>query len=161
MFREMRRRRQQLSPEECAAVLRRGTAGVLALEGDGGYPYAVPLNYLYREGKFYFHCAVSGHKLDAIARNKRASFCVVDQAQVVPEELATHYRSVIAFGEIRVMEPGAAMESAALAFGERFAPDFAEKTASELQRELPRLCMLEMTVAHMTGKEALGLRQEQ
>ena len=86
MFREMRRKKQLLTLEESTAVLHRGTSGVLALAGDDGYPYAVPMSYVYDGAKLYFHCAKSGHKLDAIRRNCRASFCVIDQDQIVPEE---------------------------------------------------------------------------
>ena len=89
MFREMRRGRQALPKEMCEAVLSRGSHGVLALAGDEGYPYAVPISYVYEGGKLYFHCARSGHKLDAIARCPKASFCVVDQDQVVPQEYTT------------------------------------------------------------------------
>ena len=66
MFRELRRKKQALSIEESAAVLDRGTSGVLALAGDDDYPYAVPISYVYDGEKLYFHCARSGHKLDAI-----------------------------------------------------------------------------------------------
>ena len=59
---------QQLSPEACIAILDRGTSGILALCGDDGWPYAVPLSYAYRDGKLLFHCAVEGHKLDALRR---------------------------------------------------------------------------------------------
>ena len=83
MFREMRRKRQALPLERCEEVLRRGTSGVLALSGDGGYPYAVPISYCYDGSRLYFHCAKEGHKLDAIRREPRASFCVIDQDQVV------------------------------------------------------------------------------
>ena len=61
MLREMRRKRQQLSREESIAVLERGTAGVLAVAGTEGYPYAVPLSYVYADGKLYFHSARTGH----------------------------------------------------------------------------------------------------
>lgn len=84
MFRELRRKKQLLPLGESAAVLARGTAGVLALSGDEGYPYAVPISYVYDGEKLYFHCAQSGHKLDAIRRNEKASFCVIDQNQIVP-----------------------------------------------------------------------------
>ena len=66
MFRELRRKKQALSIEESAAILDRGTSGVLALAGDYDYPYAVPISYVYDGEKLYFHCARSGHKLDAI-----------------------------------------------------------------------------------------------
>ena len=68
MFREMRRKKQALPPEMSAEILERGTSGVLALSGDDGYPYALPISYVYDGGHIYFHCAKSGHKLDAIAR---------------------------------------------------------------------------------------------
>ena len=66
MFREMRRNRQQLTDAESVAILERNTHGVLAVCGDDGYPYAVPLNHFMMDGRVYFHCAVEGHKLDAI-----------------------------------------------------------------------------------------------
>lgn len=74
MFREMRRKKQMLSLEECVAVLDNGTSGVLAVDGDNDYPYAVPLSYVYCDSKIFFHCARSGHKLDAIARNEEGFF---------------------------------------------------------------------------------------
>ena len=104
MFRELRRKRQALSETDCSDILKRGTSGVLALMGDGGYPYAVPMSYVYDGEKLYFHCAKSGHKLDAIAGNPKASFCVVDRDQVVPEEYTTYFRSVIVFGTMRIIE---------------------------------------------------------
>ncbi len=74
MFREMRRKRQQLTESECAEILRRNTSGVLAVLGENGYPYAVPLSYIYDENALYFHCAKSGHRLDAIKSCEKLSF---------------------------------------------------------------------------------------
>ena len=64
MKHEMRRAKQRLSPEESLAILEKGSSGVLAL-WDGEEPYAVPLSYVYHEGKLYFHCARAGRKLEA------------------------------------------------------------------------------------------------
>lgn len=72
MFREMRRKRQLLSDEESEAILRKMPHGVLALHGDGGYPYAVPVSYVYADGKIYFHSALEGHKVDAIRQDARS-----------------------------------------------------------------------------------------
>ena len=104
MFREMRRSRQQLTLEAAEAVLSRGTSGVLSVLGDEGYPYGVPLSYVYHDGKLYFHWARSGHKLDAVRACPKASFCVVDQDQVVSREYTTYFRSAIAFGTVRIVE---------------------------------------------------------
>lgn len=104
MFREMRRKRQMLSTDGCIGILNKGTSGVLALLGDNDYPYAVPISYVYCNSKIYFHGAKSGHKIDAIKKYSKASFCVIDQDSIVPEEYTTYFRSVIAFGNIHIME---------------------------------------------------------
>ena len=160
MFRELRRKRQALSRADCEAVLSRGTSGVLALAGDDGYPYAVPLSYLYEDGKLLFHCAREGHKIDAVARCDKASFCVIDQDRVVPEEYTTYFRSVIAFGRIRVIgddgERRAAVERLAL----KYHPgDTQENRNRYIDKEWAPLCMLEMTVEHLSGKQATELLQ--
>lgn len=79
MFREMRRKAQQLSLDICEEILRKNTAGVLSLSGDDGYPYGVPLSFCYNKGKLIFHCAKTGHKIDSIRRCPKASFCVIDK----------------------------------------------------------------------------------
>lgn len=160
MFRELRRKKQLLPLGESAAVLARGTAGVLALSGDEGYPYAVPISYVYDGEKLYFHCAQSGHKLDAIRRNEKASFCVIDQNQIVQEEYTTYFRSVIVFGRIRILEDDSEKRAAIEKLALKYTPDgTAEDREAAIQREWDPLCMLEMTVEHMTGKEAIELVQ--
>ena len=161
MFREMRRSRQALSQEECREILERGTSGVLAVAGDGGYPYTVPLSYIFQDGKIYFHCARSGHKLDAIRREPKASFCVVDQDKVVPEEYTTYYLSVITFGTVREMPEGPEKHAAASALMKKYYPeDSQENRDAYINDSQARLCMLEFSVEHMTGKECIELTRQ-
>ena len=80
MFRQMRRKKQALSREECEEILQQGTSGVLAVSGDDDYPYAVPMSYVFCENKIYFHCAKSGHKLDAVSRNEKVSKTILFQS---------------------------------------------------------------------------------
>lgn len=61
-FREMRRKRQHLSQAESISILERTTSGTLALLGDGGYPYAVPVSYVYADGRLYFHSYRTGER---------------------------------------------------------------------------------------------------
>lgn len=158
MFREMRRKRQALGEDEVSAVLKRGTSGVLALYGDDGYPYAVPISYVYDGKKLFFHCAQSGHKLDAIVRNAKASFCVIDQDQIVPEEYTSYFRSVIVFGTMRILEDDGEKRAAIEKLALKYAPDDrAENREKEIEREWKPLCMLEMNIEHMRGKEAIEL----
>ena len=160
MFREMRRKKQQLSRQEAEEILTNGTSGVLAVAGDGGYPYAVPLSYVYQDGVLWFHGALSGHKLDAIRQNSKASFCVIGQDQVVPEKLTTRYRSVIAFGQVRVLEDEGEIRRAAQILGEKYNPGQPEAVRQEIDREFSVLCMFQMDIEHMTGKEGLELLKE-
>lgn len=161
MFREMRRSKQVMSFEDSAAVLERNTAGVLAVSGDDGYPYAVPLSYVYTDGKIYFHCAKQGHKLDAIARCEKVSFCVIDQDQVVPEEFTTYFRSVIAFGKARVLEEPAEKRAALEALGKRYSPDETpEALAKEVEGSFKQVTMVEITIDHLSGKEAKELAKQ-
>lgn len=161
MFRAMRRGKQVLSNEEIKAILEKGTSGVLALAGDDDYPYALPISYVYADGKLYFHCAKEGHKMDAIERNPKASFCVVGQDKVSPEEYTTHYRSVIAFGRISVIEDDVQKLCAIRKLADRYAPgESKEHREGAIAREWKALCLLEMEIEHITGKEARELMME-
>ncbi len=160
MFREMRRKKQLLPEEEAIAILKEGTSGVLALSGDDGYPYAVPISYVYEGGKLWFHCAKSGHKLDAIRREPKASFCVTAQDKVVPEEYTTYFRSVIAFGTIRVLE-GEEMRPAIERLALKYSPlESEESRREEIEKTWKALCILELEVEHLTGKEAIELTRQ-
>ena len=161
MFRELRRKRQALSQADCAAILERGGHGVLALSGDGGYPYAVPISYVYAEGKCYFHCAKAGHKLDAIARDPRASLCVVDHNENAPERFTTYFRSVVVFGRMRVLEDGGERRTAMERLAEKYAPArSAQDRDAEIDSSWGSLCVLELTAEHISGKEAIELVRE-
>ncbi len=157
MFGEMRRRKQLLSREECIRILQEGTSGVLALSGRDAYPYAVPLSYVYVQDKIFFHCAKAGYKLEAIERNPKASFCVIGQDQIMPEEYTTYFRSVIVFGKMRILTDEAEKRNAIEKLAERYTPYNEKGRLQEIEREYNRLCMLELEIEQMTGKEAIEL----
>ena len=157
-FREMRRKKQLLPQEEIADILNRGTSGVLALLGDDDYPYAVPVSYVYDNGKIYFHSAKSGHKIDAIKKEPKASFCIIDQDTIVPEKYTTYFRSVIAFGKLSIIEDELEKYVAIDKLARKYAPnDTIENRCNEIQREWQPLCMLVMDIEHLSGKEAIEL----
>ena len=158
MFREMRRKKQLLSESDSAAILEKGSYGVLSVLGDDGYPYGVPLNYIYEDGKLYFHCAKEGHKIDAIRREPKASFCVVDSDELVAEEYTTYFRSVIAFGKVEIVEDTAEKRDIITRLAKRFNPSDSEQHRNEaIEREFPPLCILRMKIEYMSGKEAIEL----
>lgn len=155
MARELRRTKQRLDRAETERILERGSYGVLAVSGDEDYPYAVPLNYVYEAGKIYFHCARTGHKLDAIARSDRVSFCVVGEGEVVPQKFATRYRSAIAFGRARVLEDGEAVRRALRLLNRKYAPEYEVQGEEEIARFFDVVRIVEITVEQLSGKRSL------
>ena len=156
-FRSMRRKRQQLSEEKSIGILQKSTAGTLALLGDGGYPYAVPISYVYAEGKLYFHSALSGHKVDAIRKCDKASFCVIDKDDVQPEKYTTYFRSVIAFGRIHIIEDEQEKLETARLLGDRYNPNQEEALQKEIEKGLSRMVMIRFDIEYLTGKQAIEL----
>ena len=157
MFREMRRSKQRLPREVAVEILERNTSGVLALSGDEGYPYAVPMSYVYADGKIYFHSAKNGHKIDAIQRNEKASFCVIDQDQIIPEKYTTFFRSAIVFGRLRLVEDMEEMRRIAAALAMKYSADFKEGIPKEINASIRNMAVLELTIDHITAKEAIEL----
>lgn len=153
----MRRFRQQLTTSECNAILSIATSGTLALLGDDGYPYAVPISYVYADGKLYFHSAKTGHKIDAIRQHEKASFCVIAADDVHPSEFTTYFRSVIAFGKIQIVESEDERMYAASLLGARYNPNDDAGLKIELEKGLPHMLILRLDIEHLTGKEAIEL----
>ena len=154
MFREMRRAKQLMSVEDTEAVLVRCTNGVLACLGDGDYPYAVPVSYVYSNGRIYFHSAKASHKVDAIIANPRVSFAVVDEDKIVSREYTTYFRSVIAFGLARIVE-GDERFGAFAALVEKYSGDQSEEAKEMEITKCEHSHIIAIDVEHMTGKEAI------
>lgn len=154
MFKEMRRIKQLLLMEETEAVLNRCTNGVLACLGDEGYPYAVPLSYVYFNGKIYFHSAKAGHKIDAIMRNPKVSFAVIDEDTVVSKEYTTYFRSVIAFGKARITE-GSEYQEVFRALIEKYSGDQSEEAKQNEIRRCSQAYIVAIDIEHITGKESI------
>lgn len=153
MFREMVRIRQRLPDAECIEILKREPRGVLSVLGDGDYPYGMPLNHYYCEtdGKLYFHSGKTGHKIDAIRRHDKASFCVWDQGYRRPGEWALNIRSVIVFGRIEIIEDREKVYEISRLLSYKFTDDEAY-IERELRTAGPRTLLFALVPEHMTGK---------
>lgn len=155
----MRRFKQQLSEDETIEILKKCKTAVLGVNGDGGYPYTVPINYVYADNKIYFHGAKSGHKIDAIKNNNKVSISIVSKDDVVKEELTTYFQSVSIFGKARILENEDEIFHAAEVFGLKYNED---KVAvhKEIKKDFNALCCVEISIEHMTGKEAIELTRQ-
>ena len=153
MFREMMRIKQQLPQEECIEILKKEPRGVLSVLGDDGYPYGMPINQFYCEedGKIYFHSGKKGHKVDAIKRCDKASFCVYDQGFRRKGEWALNIRSVIVFGRIEIIEDTEKVYEISRRLSRKFTDDEAY-IEHEIVKSGPRTLMFALVPEHMTGK---------
>ncbi len=158
MFRDMGRFKQALTENECIDILNTNTNGVLAVSGDDGYPYAVPLSYVYCNGNIYFHSATEGHKIDSIKRQDKVSFCVVSEDNIVPEKFTTYYKSVIAFGRVEILCDEEDKINALMLLSKKYSPcESAENTKKEIDGSLNRVKILKMKIEHLSGKCAIEM----
>jgi nitroimidazol reductase NimA-like FMN-containing flavoprotein (pyridoxamine 5'-phosphate oxidase superfamily) len=157
MFREMRRKKQLLPEAEALEILKAHTSGVLAVTGDDDYPYTVPLSYAYKDGKLFFHCARTGHKIDGITRNDKVTFCVIDQDDVIQKTFTTHFRSVIVFGRAKILTDDGEKRRALEKLIEKYSPDYIEAGQGEIERDWNRVCIVELSIEHITGKAAIEI----
>lgn len=157
MFRKMRRKTQELSFGECEAILNSCTSGVLAVSGDEGYPYAVPLSYVYSDNKIYFHCAKSGHKLDAVEKCSKASFCVIAKDDILPEKYTTLFKSVIVFGKIRVLKTAVEMEEPIKILTRKYVKNEEQDIMQEFLCAKENMYMLCLDIEHISGKQCREL----
>ncbi len=153
MFRKMRRFKQQITEEECIAVLKEETRGVLSMLGDDGYPYGIPMNHWYCEadGKIYFHGAKEGHKIDSLKNCAKVCYTVFDKGYRKDGEWALNVKSVVVFGRISLVTDEEKAKTICTALCRKFTDD-EEYLKKELDSALTRVQCLELVPEHMTGK---------
>ena len=153
MFREMLRKRQELPREACIEILKKEPRGVLSVLGDDDYPYGMPINHYYCEedGKIYFHGGRMGHKIDAMRRHDKVSYCVYDSGYRRDGEWALNISSVIVFGRVEFIEDREKVYEIARLLSYKFTDD-EEYIRRELEHAGPRTLMFSLVPEHMTGK---------
>ena len=151
MFRDLTRKKQKLSPIACKEILKQEVRGVLAVNGDGGYPYALPINFYFDEesNKIYFHSGKTGHKLDAIASSDKASFCVYDKGYHNNGHWSLNIRSVVLFGRVHIVEDWT--DELMVNFCKRFTDD-TDYIYDEIEKFKSNTVVLCLEIEHMTGK---------
>lgn len=153
MFRELLRKNKKLSMEECVQVLKSEKRGVLSVVGDDNYPYGMPMNHFYNEedGKIYFHCGNVGHRLDALKKNSKVSFCAYDEGYKKEGHWALNVKSVIVFGKITIVDDIDRIIDITTKLSHKFTQD-EEYIKNEIENHAHRTLLLELTPEHICGK---------
>ena len=153
MFRELTRKNKALPLEECVHILKNEKRGVLSVNGDDGYPYGMPMNHWYNEedGKIYFHCGKMGHRLDALQKDDKVSFCVYDEGYSNLGEWALNIKSVIVFGKIEIVDEPDRIVDVTTELSHKFTQD-EEYIKEEIEQHANRTLLLVLTPEHICGK---------
>ncbi len=154
MFRKIRRSKKEISAEAAEALLQKSRRGVLAVNGDDGYPYAVPINYLYDAAakKICFHGARAGHKFDSIKACDKVCFTVYGNETIKDEPWAPYMQSVVVFGRCHTVEDSPAATELLKKLASKYYPD--ERTIDEEIAQVGAAAQVfEIEIEHLTGKE--------
>lgn len=153
MFRPLARKNKQLPDAECIGILTAETRGVLSVLGDGDYPYGTPMNHYYcpDDGCIYFHCGRAGHRLDALRRHDKASFCVTDGGTRADGDWAYTVRSVIVFGRIEIIDDLDTVVRITTELCRKF-PCSEQYIQDEISRSARGTLLLRLTPEHICGK---------
>lgn len=153
MFRQIKRVKQALNEEECLEILKKEKRGVLSVLGDDDYPYGIPINHYYDEDthKLYFHGGRYGHKIDAMRRHDKASFCVYGDGFIENDNWYLCFKSVIVFGRIEFIEDKKTIEDMCRKLSYHFT-DNAEYIESEIAKDLNGTLMFSLSIEDMQGK---------
>lgn len=155
-MKELRRFKQKMDKKEIVEILDRNTHGILSVYGLEGYPYPIPLSYVQVDQTLYFHCAKSGHKIDAILKNPKVSFCVVDDDTIVPEKFTTYFKSVIVYGSALIVNDEDERRKAFDALANKYSKDVAEYLKNEeIRKAGPAALIVRIDIEHMSGKKAI------
>ena len=154
MFREIRKKQNEISIDAAKELLRCSRRGVLAVNGDSNYPYAIPVNYLYDEEaqKIYFHGAKAGHKVDSLKACDKVCFTVIGKEIVKEEPWAPFLQSVVVFGRCHLVENQEDCIRLVKKFAMKYYPD--EKLVDEeVKISGKAVQMFEIEIEHLSGKE--------
>lgn len=154
MFRPIRKKKNQISDEAAKELLRTSRRGVFAVNGDDGYPYAIPINFLYDEDaqKIYFHGSRAGHKVDSLRACDKVCFTVYGNETIKDELWAPYMQSVVVFGRCRLLESGEESLALVKRFAMKYYPD-ESLVDIEIAEGGKAVQMYEITIEHYSGKE--------
>ncbi|WP_455720141.1 pyridoxamine 5'-phosphate oxidase family protein [Agathobacter sp.] len=155
MFRPMRRKSKETDKETAKQLLRTERRGVFAVNGDDGYPYAVPVNFYYDESadKIYFHGAGAGHKFDALQNNDKVCFTVYGNETIKENEAwAPYVQSVVVFGRCRVLDDMERTIELTRKVAQKYYPDEAA-IDEEIAKAGKAVRVYEITIEHISGKQ--------
>ncbi len=153
MFRAMRRKKREISEEAAKELLFQEKRAVLAVNGDDGYPYAIPVNYFYdrEQEKIYFHGSKAGHKVDALKKSDKVCFTVYGNEQK-KDDWAPYLQSAVVFGRCHLLEGRELTEEKVRELAKKYYPN-EEEIEEEIAKDIMGVQLYEISIEHISGKQ--------
>lgn len=155
MFKDIKKKKRELSKENTLEVLKNGREGILSTISENGYPYGIAVNYVYHNNYIYFHCSNSGHKLENIANNNKVSFSVNSDITVLPKDFTTYYKSAVIFGHASIVNDKEKRD-AIIAIGEKYSHPHMKEGIKYIDKALNAFTVVKIEIDHITGKYSDG-----
>jgi nitroimidazol reductase NimA-like FMN-containing flavoprotein (pyridoxamine 5'-phosphate oxidase superfamily) len=152
MYKKIRRKDRATDNEAALTLLIEGEYGVLSTVDQENQPYGVPANYEITDNSIFIHSATEGHKLTNIMSNRKVSFCVVGETELLPGQFSTRYESVIVFGTASILEGEKQKRAALKALLEKYSPDHLESGEKYINKFINKVVVIKITIDHITGK---------
>lgn len=152
LFTEMRQKKKLMSEAETIKVLTEAEFGTLASICENGYPYAVPLNFVYENGAIYFHSAYKGNKVDNIKNEAKVSFSAVSYVNLLPSQFDTEYDSAVIFGTAVEIADEVEKRQALVALIKKYSNEYFEKGIAYITKSINTAAVYKIHIEHMTGK---------
>lgn len=147
-----RRKDRAVSEEEARRIIRESPYGVFVTSDKDGLPYGVPVSHVLDGNSIYFHCALSGRKLENMAQNPNAAMTFVSRCTLDQEAFTVRYESAVAEGTAVPVTDREEKHRALSLICKQYAPDSFKDSEEYI---LPKLggtgvCRLDMT--RLSGK---------
>lgn len=149
----MRRRDRAISDAEAMRLLETCEYGILSTVGPENTPYGVPLSPVLLEGKLYFHCALTGRKVDNLRHCPQVSFAAVGPTKPIYDGgFSTYFECVIASGTMDEVTDAEEKHRALYALAEKYLPDHMDKADGDIRKSFKATAVYCLTIESVTGK---------
>ena len=154
MFRKIRKVKNEISQEAAKELLRKNKRGALSVNGDDGYPYAVPIDFYYdeEENRIYFHSARKGHKIDSIKASDKVCFTTWDDGYLLEGDWAYYVSSCVVFGRASLVTDTDIALDKIRKFALKYYPT-AEEVDEEIRKSFAAVQMVRIDIEHISGKK--------
>ena len=152
----MHKASRQLSDAETMEILKKGDHGTLSVQGDDGYPYATPINYIVVDGKVYLHSAPYGYKIECLQRSPKCCFSAIISAQIIPSKITAAFESVVLTGTAVFVTDQAEKRTVLENFVTQKHPGYEELGFKMIDKQIDKTAVIRLDPVSLTGKAYRG-----